>query len=44
MIEAIDAAGRPRIRNKVVDIGAYEFDPDTPVLQPSSTAKSPPPG
>jgi len=34
MIEAIDAAGRPRIRNKVVDIGAYEFAPDAPVLLP----------
>ena len=26
MIEAVDAAGRPRIRNKVVDVGAYEFE------------------
>jgi hypothetical protein len=34
MIEAVDAAGRPRIRNWVVDVGAYEFDPDTAVLRP----------
>jgi len=44
MIEAVDAAGRPRIQNKVVDVGAYEFeattkpeeapDLDTPVLLP----------
>ena len=34
MIEAVDAAVRPRIRNKVVDIGAYEFAPDAPVLLP----------
>lgn len=34
MIEAVDAAGRPRVRNKVVDIGAYEFEPDAAVLLP----------
>jgi hypothetical protein len=44
MIEAVDAAGGPRIQNKVVDVGAYEFeaamkpeeppDLDTPVLLP----------
>jgi hypothetical protein len=26
MLEAINAAGNPRIRNRVVDIGAYEFE------------------
>ncbi len=30
MNEAMDAAGRPRIKHRVVDVGAYEFDPDDP--------------
>ncbi len=42
MNEAIDAAGGPRIRHKVVDFGAYEFDPDAPVplLEPDGNVST----
>jgi hypothetical protein len=39
MTEAVDAAGRPRIQNKVVDVGAYEFEPDASVLPPEPDGK-----
>jgi hypothetical protein len=39
MIETVDAAGRPRIQNEVVDVGAYEFEPDAPVLLPEPGGK-----
>lgn len=39
MIEAVDAAGRQRIRNKVVDIGAFEFDTEAPIVLPEPNGK-----
>lgn len=41
MIGAVDAAGRPRIQNKVADVGAYEFEPVKPPTNEPLTSTGP---